>query len=205
MTHRGMRKILGSVAAACALLVAGIALPSVAVAHSALVSTSPPNDAVLDAAPREVSFTFNEDLLDGADTLSINDSTGTNVASLQAKPNGPTVSIPWPAGLASGVYQVAYRVVSADGHPVQGAISFTLAADSVAASNSPAAGTSSSVSAVPISGSASAVPSNETASAAPVNNESGSTGNPWPGLIIGIAIGIAIVVVFGLVQRRRRR
>ena len=36
------------------------------------------------------------------------------------------LAAPWPAGLPDGVYQVAYRVVSRDGHPVIGANSFTV-------------------------------------------------------------------------------
>ncbi|MDD2857502.1 MAG: copper resistance protein CopC [Candidatus Nanopelagicales bacterium] len=94
-------------------------------AHSKLVTSSPANGAVLATAPAAVSFTFDEPLLPGVDTISINDADGQNVSSTSVEPRGNTVSTNWPAGLPAGTYQVAYRIVSGDGHPVTGAITFS--------------------------------------------------------------------------------
>ena len=95
-------------------------------AHSQLVSSSPTNGAVLSAAPSQVVFTFDEDLLPDLDTISINNEQGQNVTSTQVEPVANTLSIQWPAAATAGTYQVAYRIVSGDGHPVTGAISFTI-------------------------------------------------------------------------------
>ncbi|HWS56943.1 MAG TPA: copper resistance protein CopC, partial [Actinotalea sp.] len=53
---------------------------------------------------------------------------------------GTTVTAPLPSDLASGDYTIAWRVVSADGHPIQGTIPFTVAlpvAETTPASTSP--------------------------------------------------------------------
>ena len=93
-------------------------------AHSGLESSSPADGAVLDAAPTKVVLGFNEELLPDAETISINTAAGENVTSVKVQPEGSSVSIPWPADLPSGDYQVAYRVVSADGHVGTGVFTF---------------------------------------------------------------------------------
>ena len=113
-----------AVASACVVVVGWIASP--ALAHSKLTSTVPADGAILDAPPPSVSFAFDENLLPGTDTISINDDRGNVVATEQVTPDGPTISMPWPAAASAGVFQAAYRVVSGDGHPVTGAISITI-------------------------------------------------------------------------------
>lgn len=106
-----------------------LVLPS-ASAHSALVLSNPTNDQVLEAFPSEMSLTFNEELisiegeyvntlnLEGADGASYDLLTPTVVgAALSAKAS--------PAEYPAGRYLLSYRVVSADGHPVTGEISFS--------------------------------------------------------------------------------
>ncbi|MFZ4485842.1 MAG: copper resistance CopC family protein [Candidatus Nanopelagicales bacterium] len=95
-------------------------------AHSQLLSTSPADGAVLAEPPSSVVLTFNEALIPDVDSISINDAMGNVVASRSVEPVGATLSVPWPDGLPAGAYQVAYRVVSGDGHPVIGAIMFTI-------------------------------------------------------------------------------
>ncbi len=116
-----------------------VMFPAGAQAHSILIGSSPSDGAQLANAPSAVSFTFNEDLLSYTDTISINDDAGKNLFSTPVHPSGPTVSIPWPSGLRSGTFQVAYRVASADGHPVSGAVMFTIGARNVAPNTSASA------------------------------------------------------------------
>ena len=99
---------------------------SIGQAHSQLVSSTPTNGATLATAPAEVVFTFDENLLPDLDTISINTERGENVASKQVEPVANSISMPWPNTITSGTYQVAYRIVSGDGHPVTGAITFTI-------------------------------------------------------------------------------
>lgn len=96
-------------------------------AHSQLVSSSPVDGATLAEPPASVVLTFNEGLIPDVDSVSINDELGNVVASQSITPDGAELRVPWPSGLPAGTYQVAYRVVSGDGHPVVGAINFTIA------------------------------------------------------------------------------
>ncbi len=95
-------------------------------AHSQLVTSTPVNGSVLTETPSEVVFRFDENLLPDLDTISINNDQGVNVISSQVEPIANTISMPWPTGTPAGTYQVAYRIVSGDGHPVTGAITFTI-------------------------------------------------------------------------------
>ncbi len=108
-------------------------------AHSKLVSSSPSEGAVRDAPPSQVEFTFDEELLQGTTVISINDDQGNSIATTPVEPIGKTISAPWPNGAAAGSYQVAYRIVSADGHPVTGAVTFSVAGAQPAATLEPAA------------------------------------------------------------------
>ena len=98
----------------------------VAAAHTELVSTMPADGAVLDTAPTEIVFTFSEDLLPGATSLSVFDDAGVVLARATVDPQGASVRMALPSDLPSGVLHAAYRVVSGDGHPVTGEISFTV-------------------------------------------------------------------------------
>lgn len=166
-----------------------------ALAHSGLESSSPVDGAIVTEAPASIVLTFNEELLPDADSVSLNSDDGTSITSARVQPNGDTVELPWPAELPAGDYQAAYRVVSADGHPITGAISFTYAPEVAAAEpteSSPAPVSSSSTEPSPT-----AMPISE-------NAEPESTGgNPWLGLGIGVVIGLVLVVLFAAMRRRR--
>lgn len=121
-----------------------LAVAGPAAAHTELISSDPSDGAVLTAAPAAVSFTFSEALLPDTTTISVNDADGTVIASTPVEPDGATVSAPWPADASAGTFQVAYRVVAQDGHPLTGTITITIEAaasspGAPAASPSPAA------------------------------------------------------------------
>ena len=100
--------------------------------HSALVTSVPKADAILTMAPRSITLTFNEDILElkGKQISSVSLATvaGRKVALTkpQISANKLTARISSPT-LNSGKYQVSYRVVSADGHVITGGYRFTLA------------------------------------------------------------------------------
>ena len=106
-------------------------------AHSRLVSSDPVDGAILDAPPAAVSFTFDEPLLPGTDTISVNDDRGNVISSISVEPVGSTISMPWPQQASTGMFQVAYRAVSGDGHPVSGAIMVTITGAAAGGTPSP--------------------------------------------------------------------
>jgi len=115
-------------------LIAGVLLvlipASGAAGHAGLVTSSPEDGAPLDVAPAEVVLTFNEELLSDLVEVSVLDASDTPVVVTevpQTPPPGTDVKVPWPADLPPGEYSVAFRVVSADGHPVTGRVTFSYA------------------------------------------------------------------------------
>ncbi|MEU3284233.1 copper resistance protein CopC [Streptomyces longwoodensis] len=110
-------------------------------AHAALRATDPADGSVVPAAPRSVTLTFTESvgLLD--DSFRVLDPTGHRVPTGDAEHAGghaDTARISLPAGLATGTFTVAWRVVSADSHPVSGAFTFSVGAPSATAAPVPA-------------------------------------------------------------------
>ncbi len=171
----------------------GVLLPvSEASAHTDLVSTVPTAGAVLDTAPANVVLTFNEDLLAASAEASILDASGGLISTTEATVAGSVVTIPWPASLGAGAYEVAYRVASGDGHPVTGTVPFSYTGPTEVASQSarvvaPAAS--------PL-GEPAAGPSSE-----PTPEPAGTALN----LLITGALLVAAVLVGGFVLIRRGR
>lgn len=96
-----------------------------AAAHSALVSASPEQNATVQEAPQQITATFNEEISTEFAHLTVM-LDGTNHAAGDPQVSGRELSV-GVGELPPGEYTVGYRVVSADGHPVQGSWSFTLA------------------------------------------------------------------------------
>jgi copper transport protein len=97
-------------------------------AHAALKGTDPADGSVLKASPRAVTLTFSESvgLLD--DSIRVFDPGNRRVHTGKqehADGRSDTARVTLP-GLAQGTYIVAWRVVSADSHPVSGALTFSV-------------------------------------------------------------------------------
>jgi copper resistance protein C len=119
----GLRRAVVVVLLAAAAMV-GAAGP--ALAHSQLVVSDPPDAASLDTGPSQVALTFNEDMPPGFDVITVIGPDGKAWQDGQVATSGPVVSVPVAPLGPAGRYQVGYRVVSGDGHPVEGSTSFTL-------------------------------------------------------------------------------
>jgi len=136
MMRRAVRRT--AAIASITLVLAGVMVAGTAQvsAHTSLLASDPPDGAILAAPPDAVTFTFDEPLLPGTSTLAINRADGSLAAAAEVEPSGATVAIDWPVGLGTGSYQIAYRVVSADGHPVSGAIWIEVAEPDAAGTDS---------------------------------------------------------------------
>jgi len=112
------------------LVVSGLALLAGPVtAHAYLVEAFPADGAELDAAPGEVRLTFNEAVELPTGGLRVLDDTATRVDLGVVEDADPTsVAVSLPDDLPDGGYFVAWRVISADSHPVGGVRTFTVGA-----------------------------------------------------------------------------
>lgn len=112
-----------------ALVVALVVLlsPSPAGAHASLTTTSPADGGALDTAPTEVRLTFTEDVSATAGAVRVLDRDGERVDRGSVEVDGTTVVAPL-GDLDDGSYVVAWRVVSADSHPINGSFTFVVGA-----------------------------------------------------------------------------
>lgn len=116
-------------AAMFALAAAAVVAPAgPAWAHADLASTEPVSGAVLDKAPDEVLLTFTEKVEVALGGIRLFDGDGKSVplGSISHVPGKPgVVAVDAPA-LERGLYVVTFRVVSADSHPIRGALTFRI-------------------------------------------------------------------------------
>lgn len=109
------------------LTVVGAAGP--ASAHATLVATDPAEGAVLAEAPGTVTFTFDEPVQLVPDGLLAFDAEGQRV-DVEPSAKGVEVTGRLPGELDDGTYVITWRVVSADGHPIAGSLTFHVGAPS---------------------------------------------------------------------------
>ena len=174
-------------------LAAAIGWAAPAAAHTALVSSSPAAGATVEA-PASVSLTFNEALLDIGAQIVVLDAEGGNHASGDVYfPDPSTVRVDV-APLGPGSYTAEWRVVSADGHPIEGSLPFTVvAAPSPTPSPTPSATPEPSGSAAPTpSASPTTTPTQGTLVIPPALDEESRKG-----LYIMIAVMIGAIVLIG--------
>jgi copper transport protein len=111
-----------------AVLALFLAAPPAA-AHATLISTDPVEGEVLPETPDVVTFTYDEPVVLSKDSIQVFDAAGESVDST-ATSEDEVVTADLPDDLGDGTYVVAWRVVSADGHPISGSLTFSIGAPS---------------------------------------------------------------------------
>jgi len=168
---------LGRAMGALVMTVAGCLMwPGPAHAHAALLRSDPPNGAVLAAVPDRIKLEFSGALMDIGSVVVLRDAEDDVVARSTPRVRGSLVTSDVPAGLPDGSYSVVWRVVSSDGHPLQGVIGFSVGRPTV------------------------------TSAAADPAPKQGSTSLGWaPWLAAGLGLVLAAVAGSVVARRRRRR
>lgn len=103
-----------------------IGLP--ALAHAQLIEAYPKANQVLTSSPTEFKLIFSDTLINlgpNSNWLRVEDSRGELVSS-QPEVRGGEVFATAVRDLQPGKYELSWRVLSEDGHPVQGSYSFTI-------------------------------------------------------------------------------
>ena len=171
-----IKKILGLYAA---LLIIS---PTYAFAHGEMVRADPAANSRVISAPAEVSIEFDGKLqvLGNAtiNSITVKDDKGQVISEPTSIVNGMKITSKLTSLEVTGLISVSYRIVSEDGHPVEGEYSFTVGETPVAIS---AYG--------------------EEASEEEVETAEENGGNL---LVNGVGILILIGIVFGIVRRIKK-
>lgn len=203
-----VRRLTRPLAALAAALTATVLLAGPAAAHDALSSSDPQDGATLTAVPGEISLTFTAEPLEVSPEIVVTDESGSVVMDDAPQVDGFDVLQQLPEDLPSGVYDVAWRVVSSDGHPIDGAFSFTLDLPADAATGSSESASESSESTTEASETeASEATDTDTATATITQGgdaDDADQGTSWG--LIGGAVGIvALIVAIAVLAVRRAR
>ncbi|MEY4043108.1 MAG: hypothetical protein RL529_675 [Actinomycetota bacterium] len=115
--------------AAIFIAIAGVLPAQAAFAHAELESSNPEANSVIGAAPEFVSLTFGEKLMtiEGeaeANQVQVTDGAGARVDNGDYQVTGEVLTVSLKPDQADGTYKVTYRVVSEDGHPIEGVYEF---------------------------------------------------------------------------------
>ncbi|MCM2578560.1 copper resistance CopC/CopD family protein [Streptomyces meridianus] len=128
------RVLLAAAALLGALTGALLAGAAPASAHAALTASDPRQGAVLGSAPEQVTLTFSEKVAMSDGAVRVLDPQGKRVDTGKVRDlgRGSTVRVAAPLhpGLPDGTFTVVWKAVSADGHPVGGAFTFSVGAPS---------------------------------------------------------------------------
>lgn len=199
-------------------------LAPAASAHSDLVSSDPEDGARLDRAPKEIVLTFNEPLLPDFVRVIVTNPDGEIGDLIVTGVDGATAVAKWPQNLVPGDWTVTYRVVSQDGHPVEGSIDFSYTDEPPSPSPSPSPTPTATTSApdpttapAPDPTTAPApepttAPAPEPTTASPSESLPSPEASPASGtsssntgwIIAGVAVVVlAVIAIVGLVARSR--
>jgi copper resistance protein C len=181
------RLLLGGLAAVLGVLL----LVSPASAHNVLVGSSPADGARVSTGPGTVRLNFNAPVQDGPNEITVIGPDGkhwerTSAATVLGDSVTTTVDPLGPAG----TYQVGYRIISADGHPVSGETTFVLTK----------AGAGTPPTAAP------AAPANPGTTAAAAGSDGGGT-PIWPWIVGGVVLlagGLVLALRLGANPPTRR-
>ncbi|RAO27949.1 hypothetical protein PSN13_05837 [Micromonospora saelicesensis] len=172
-------------AAVLAVLVAVLIPASPAWAHNSLKTATPARDATVPSAPTEVTLEFMQRLDPAFTTIVLTDAAKRKLPTGEPVVTGAKSTVQVTGTLPNGTYTVAYRVVSVDGHPVQGSYPFTVA--------DPAS------SAAPVANVGASAP-------APSAAAGKSGGGPSAGVLVAAAVlALLVLVTAGLLWRRAAR
>lgn len=172
---------------------------SPAFAHDELVESSPTVGQVFETAPTEVSLSFSAEVMTMGAIVVVVDESGRDWVDGELALDGTQVSAVVQPGMPEAGYEVRWRVVSADGHPISGVIPFTVGdgapfdRDAAAASQ-----TDAGASAAP-EAAASERPTSGTQSQITQENPVLRT------VLIGAGGAIAAITVFAVITLFRRR
>ena len=211
---RRLPALLGALLALCLALFAGA---PAAQAHDELLQADPADGARLAQAPDRVTLTYSGDITALGNEVRVTDSQGKTVSTGDVTVDGTHVIQRISPDAGDETYTVSWRVVSSDGHPIEGTYSFTVGqggAGQPAASSSAAAhdhdhGDHDAAEHHEHATSPAATESPEQATSSAPASAEGQSLPLWAVALIGavgavVLVGVIILVVASLRARRTR-
>jgi copper transport protein len=112
-----------------AVAVLFFSIPELASAHAYIVKSNPSENEILSTSPDKVSIEFDEMIQASFYSMQVLDMKGNKVSKSNGKINATNAKIletNLKKELPKGVYSINWRIVSSDGHPIDGVIPFQI-------------------------------------------------------------------------------
>ncbi len=114
----------------CAALAAMMMLAAPALAHDRLVGSEPKDGAeILQGEAREITLEFSAEPLELGNEVRVKDSAGTVLFEGEPKVDGHEIRVELETLPKPGEMTLEWRVVSSDGHPISGTLTYTVTED----------------------------------------------------------------------------
>lgn len=97
-----------------------------ALAHDELISSTPSAGEQFETAPENITLTYSADVMDVGAAVMVVDADGRDWVVGDPVVDYVDVTAALEADMPAGGYEVRWRVVSSDGHPISGVIAFTV-------------------------------------------------------------------------------
>src|SRR5690625_1559376 len=202
---RSLRVVL----VALGLLAMGAITTTAAYAHDSLIDSTPEDGEALQDAPSEVELVFSGNIGTDFAQISVMSADGTDHADGEPVIEGDTLTQPV-SGVTEGEYEIGFRIVSSDGHPVEDTLTFSVqsAADggeettgATEETDQPQPGAGATTEQAEPGEDATQDTTPAAGSATSQSDDQGPM--PWA---IGVLVAILVVIgIVGLLIRRKRR
>lgn len=191
----------------------GLLTAAPASAHDKLVETSPAAGSTVTSSPAAITLRFNSPVQDISSLVRVTDAAGAVALESAGVIDGTVVTVAVPTTLANGTYTVTWRVVAGDGHPVQDAFVFTVAAPAPAPAPAPSATTATATAPATSATTPAATPSSTTSAsstastATPTDGSDGSDAGGWASTPLRLVVGGLVLLAaaaLSVIRYRRR-
>jgi len=203
------RRLRAVLALTVALLVGLAMFAPAAAAHDVLIESDPADGDALAEVPDEIILTFNNEPLDMGNALTLADGDGATVTEVEGVATGRDVIFDLSdAEVPAGELAASWRVVSSDGHPIEGTLTFS--AESGTLTNEEAPAPEPTDAPEPVEATTEAPEQAETAApgAEDAEDAAGSTSlnslPTWVKILIALAALGAVVTLIVFAARRLR-
>lgn len=205
-TGTAVRIMLASLAGLLTAVLMPLAIPALlpaASAHDTLTSSNPAAGESLEQAPEALELTYSDEVLNLSPAVRLTTSAGEEIFTETPTVSGNTATIDLPP-LPADDYQVLWRVVSSDGHPIEGTVDFTVTvgAETTASAAADSGAEEPTESEEPTAGTDE--PSTEATAAEQADAPQSEGGLPLGMLLGGVALLLLLAAIGAIIVRMRR-
>jgi copper resistance protein C len=180
---------------------------SPAAAHARLTGSTPAAGSVVDEVPNSVTLEFNEPVEAEFGQLQVSGPDGARLDETPPTAEGTTVTSEIGTATSAGMHTIAFRVISADGHPVEGELTYEVSEAAAAAAQQDAAPAEEPEPAEPTepvpAETSAPEPTEDTADLSDTEETAAASGGGAPILPVALVALLGLVVAGALFARRR--